>query len=104
VWRSDGTWRGTRIVRDVNPANGPDSPGPSDLTAVGRTLFFVAYERIHGSELWRTDGTRAGTRLVRNIRRGTRRLRTKALAGVSGRLFFNADDGVHGRELWKAAP
>jgi ELWxxDGT repeat protein len=104
VWYSDGTWRGTRIVRDVNPATDLDYGRPSDLTAVGRTLFFVADDGIRGYELWRTDGTRAGTRLVRNIHPGSDGSKPNALAGVSGRLFFNADDGFHGRELWKATP
>lgn len=34
------------------------------------TLFFTAFEGVHGRELWRSDGTEAGTVLVDDIRPG----------------------------------
>ena len=52
LWRSDGTRKGTRLVRDIRRARGRSSR-PSDLTAVGKTLFFRARDDRHGTELCR---------------------------------------------------
>ena len=52
LWRSDGTRKGTRLVRNIRRARGRSSR-PSDLTAVGKTLFFSARDDRHGTELWR---------------------------------------------------
>ena len=51
LWRSDGTRKGTRIVRDIR--RGSASSEPTNLTAVGGTLFFTAKDGRHGRELWR---------------------------------------------------
>ena len=58
LWRSDGTRRGTRLVRDINARGGQRRGGQRssslvDLTAVGKTLFFGASDGVHGRELWR---------------------------------------------------
>ena len=62
LWRSDGTARGTKIVKKVDQ--------PVSLTAAKKTLYFVATDGKHGEELWRSDGTKKGTKIVRDIRRG----------------------------------
>ena len=64
LWRSDGTARGTRIVKDIVPGPGPSNP--EALTNVGGTLFFSASDGTH-TALWRTDGTAAGTTLVKEV-------------------------------------
>ena len=51
LWRSDGTRRGTRMVRDIR--RGKESSNIWELTAVGKTLFFRADDGVHGHELWR---------------------------------------------------
>jgi ELWxxDGT repeat protein len=56
LWRSDGTPRGTRLVRDIRRGagrRGAGSSSPDHLTAVGKTLFFSANDAVHGAELWR---------------------------------------------------
>ena len=72
LWRSNGTRAGTVMVRniDTNERNDDiDYPGamPSELTAVGGRLYFVAWHEVHGEELWKSDGSRAGTVLVKDI-------------------------------------
>src|SRR5688572_31433056 len=50
------------LVKDIEP--GPDGSYPDELTAVGSTLFFTAYDSPAGPELWKSDGTdRKSTRL-----------------------------------------
>ncbi|HEX7448432.1 MAG TPA: ELWxxDGT repeat protein, partial [Pirellulales bacterium] len=56
LWQSDGTAAGTMRVANLSV---------SALTDVGGTLFFSAYDGIHGSELWllADDGASQGTTL-----------------------------------------
>jgi ELWxxDGT repeat protein len=109
LWRSDGTRRGTTLVKDIFPGSA-DNPGassvPEELTEVGGILFFRAFDRPpfpqpSDWELWRSDGTANGTFLVEDIRPGLQPSFPELLTNVAGTLFFTANDGVHGTELWK---
>ena len=112
LWRSDGTRAGTVRVKRFpsSDSDGYGSDGPSDLTAVGDTLFFTASDDVHGEELWRSNGTRAGTVLVKDIRPGNDdgggyddySYGPDDLTAVGDTLFFTADDGVRGQEVWRS--
>jgi ELWxxDGT repeat protein len=81
LWRSDGTAAGTRrvgTVREVVPS-GPEWP---TMVAKGRTLFFVADDRV-----WRTDGTDAGTTWLT-----PKQAFLSDLTLVNGRLVFFGDE------------
>jgi ELWxxDGT repeat protein len=93
LWKSDGTAAGTTLVKEIAPDN---------LAAVGNTLFFRAYDNVHGAELWKSDGTEAGTTLVKDINPNMFGSYPDAFTAVGSTLFFVADDGVHGTELWKS--
>ena len=69
LWITDGTTAGTRRVKDINP--GVNSSNPTNLFAVGNTLYFSADDGVHGAELWKSGGTEAGTVLVKDINPGT---------------------------------
>ncbi len=113
LWRSDGTRRGTRMVKDIRPGPRPCAASkgacrsqgatsyPSGLTAVGRTLYFTADDGIHGSELWRSDGTARGTRLVKDMNPGAGAAGLGQPTDVAGTLFFTASDGTHSG-LWRS--
>jgi trimeric autotransporter adhesin len=102
LWRSDGSKRGTVLVKDIAP--GSDDSFPGFLTDVAGTLFFGADDGAHGYELWKSDGTKAGTSLVKDIKpgRGSSFVPFDPLTDVGGTLYFGADDGKHGVELWKS--
>lgn len=76
--------------------------GPSRLTAVGSTIFFLQSTPGMGEELWKTDGTGPGTVLVKDIRPGEASSDADSLTAINGMLYFRADDGEHGTELWKS--
>jgi ELWxxDGT repeat protein len=107
LWKSDGTPSGTVMVKDLWPGVGVTSPswGPTHLTDVNGTLFFVGNDSVRGPALWKSDGTAAGTVLVKDVHPGTSPasyLAPYSLTDLNGTLFFVSDDGVHGHELWKS--
>lgn len=75
---------------------------PSQLLAVGSTLYFVADDRVHGSELWRSDGKAAGTELVADVCPGECGSSPRLIGALGGEVLFWADDGRRGGELWKS--
>ena len=89
LWRSDGTKRGTRLVKDINPSSASE---PGEFATVGGTLFFSAYEP-GGYGLWRSNGTKRGTKLVKHVQ-------AEQLTNSGGTLFFRGSDATHGEELW----
>lgn len=68
LWKSDGTFTGTVLVKDIRPGPGgsPPSDGtvmvadlnptgssnPTDLVEIGGLLAFAADDGIHGKEIW----------------------------------------------------
>lgn len=104
LWRTDGTRRGTRLVRDIFPGEHSSDPFGVPL---GGILVFAAKDGRHGQELWRSDGTRRGTFLLEDIKpRGNGRSLSWSFSSATddGRVFFRVlfttDDGRHGEELW----
>ena len=52
LWRSDGTKRGTRLVKDLDPSTGSE---PRDFATVGGTLFPRADVTNSGPGLWKSE-------------------------------------------------
>ena len=98
LWRSDGTERGTRMVKDINPGAG--SSDLSGITPVNHIFYFSADDGVHGTELWRSDGTARGTRMVKDINPAGSSY-PGGFINVSGTLYFYGDDGT-GVGLWRS--
>ncbi len=98
LYRSDGTARGTTLVRVIG--DDPGYPIPTPMQVAGELLYFAAGDPEHGEELWRSDGTAAGTLRVADLQPGPGSSLPAELTAAGDRLFFTADDGGHGRELW----
>ena len=97
LWRSDGTAKGTRMVRDMVP--GPQGARPNGAKVFLGLLWFSATTAA-GSELWVSDGTQEGTLLFQDIYPGAPSSTPSLMLGDEQRLYFLADDGIHGREWW----
>src|SRR5688572_16823185 len=101
LWRSDGTPRGTVLLKDISP--GPAGSIPSDLTVFNGRVYFIAGDGAGGPNLWASDGTPAGT--VRFAKLGgappvTPGTRTPGILTVHGKsLYFPAGGKAPG--LWK---
>jgi ELWxxDGT repeat protein len=100
LWKSDGTERGTKLIKDVNPSPASKASDISNLVAIGKTLFLAANDGTNGVELWKSDGTERGTKLIKDVNPGPAGSDPKTLTAFGGVLLFSADDGVHGREMW----
>jgi ELWxxDGT repeat protein len=115
LWRSDGTRKGTRMVKDIRPGARPcagtkrgcrgqgASSYPFELTAVGKALYFTADDGIHGVEVWRSNGTSRGTRMVKDVIPGSAPTDNGpgGLTNVAGTLFFTSMEGSH-TGLWRS--
>jgi ELWxxDGT repeat protein len=77
AWVSDGTEAGTRrlvgtdaVPKTCDDLDRPGTRGPRNFAAVGRSLYFVHDDGVHGLEPWISDGTPAGTRLLADVNTG----------------------------------
>lgn len=125
TWVSDGTKKGTFMLKEILPGgfssssflSTPPTNGdfPEDLTNIRRLkegvvlnneLFFVANQRLGGSELWKTDGTRAGTVLVKQIALGefsAVQIGNITFEKLNGKLFYFAmSNGSNQTKLWQS--
>jgi ELWxxDGT repeat protein len=86
------------MVKDIySGSNGSD---PTEISAVGTTLFFSADDGTNGRELWKSDGTASGTVMVKNINFGSGASSPSYLTAIGNTLYFRANDGTNGTELW----
>lgn len=100
LWRSDGTYAGTALLRDVR--KGPGDSRPLSLTAWGNTLLFAADDGEHGYEPWISDGTTAGTRMLVDLLPGNDgRIPVFVPAGPA---FFILTQSLeaNGNRIWKS--
>jgi len=102
LWKSDGTNKGTKLVKSINPSSAREASEISNLVALRKRLYFTANDGKHGLELWESDGTNKGTKLVKDINTGKADSDPDQLTAFKGRLLFSADDGVHGNEMWRS--
>src|SRR5215213_1555835 len=100
LWKSDGTNRGTKLVKNINPSSASDASDISNLVAMGKRIYFTANDGKHGLELWKSDGTVKGTREVKDIKPGKIGSDPDSLTAFGGVLIFAAADGKDGPELW----
>ena len=98
---SDGTSKGTRLLKDIQKGPMSSWPGYFRATRDGKKLFFSADDGTIGNELWMTDGTPAGTKLVKDIRAGWQPSYPYSPCPLgSSQIVFSAEDGSRGSELW----
>src|SRR5215208_484826 len=93
LWKSDGTNRGTKLVKNINPSSVSDASDISNLVAMGKRIYFTANDGKHGLELWKSDGTVKGTREVKDIKPGKIGSDPDSLTAFGGVLIFAAADG-----------
>ncbi len=88
LWVTNGTEKGTSLVKNINPYYGSY---PNNLTDINGVLYFTADDGINGTELWSSNGTTKKTMMVKDITTfGSSDLRNLCSAG--GKLYFLKHD------------
>jgi ELWxxDGT repeat protein len=89
---------------------GTESSGPSQLTELGGTAYFVANDGTNGVELWRVDSGSGLAEMVEDavalggLHAGDASSYPLELTNVGGTLYFSAFQSTTGRELWSLPP
>lgn len=97
LWKTDGTEAGTELVKDIY--TGPDGSSPFNLTEVGSTLFFAAFDSAtQRIQLMKSDGTASGTGRVMKTTLSS----FSNFTNVNGTLFFVATFALNGEEIYKS--
>jgi len=101
LWRTDGTYSGTVLVRDIYKGRMASFPLNQHII-LGEELFFTAtgQNNDHG-ELWATDGTTAGTRSVNNLYPNNTISNISGLIKFNGAIYFGAKLPNGRSGLWK---
>jgi ELWxxDGT repeat protein len=96
LWKTDGTYNGTTMVKDINPSAGSKL---AQFKMFNGKLYFTADDGTHGIELWKSDGTEAGTVLVSDMFPGINGSNPNTLTVSGNTLYFAAQGTQSG--LWK---
>jgi ELWxxDGT repeat protein len=101
LWATDGSPRGTRVVKDLEPAASRSDAwfigGRDNALTVGNTFYFTGVDNAYGRELWRSDGTPEGTRMVADLVAGRADSNPEGFVELNGMLIFTAD-----RKIWRS--
>ncbi|MET0555467.1 MAG: ELWxxDGT repeat protein [Vicinamibacteria bacterium] len=107
------SWAGAQpatLARDIRTTpNAAAGVSPTDVAALGTTVYFAGRSDAHGVEPWTSDGTPGGTALLRDLWPGASvgglpemgSSRPRAFRAAGGLVYFTADDGDTGREVWR---
>ncbi|MCA9171661.1 MAG: hypothetical protein KDB23_28535, partial [Planctomycetales bacterium] len=98
LWRTDGTYDGTQLVKTIAP---PQAGWSGELVNIGDTLYFNGYDADAGWELWKSDGTTAGTQRVVDLVPGPDSGSPHVITEVNGRIYFGTtNEAASEAELW----
>ena len=95
------TMTGNKYVEAFFMDNTLTTFSPSNLCAVGPTVYFFGNGTYSGRELWKSDGTFAGTKLVKDLAPGSGSPSICYLANFKGTLHLLTSAGDH-YGLWKS--
>jgi ELWxxDGT repeat protein len=91
-WITDGTAKGTRLLKDLLPGPTGSRPDSPISFASGTKAAFRAELGASGHEVWVTDGTEAGTVQVFTAPSPDAAVELRVKAGTTGGVFFAKED------------
>jgi LPXTG-site transpeptidase (sortase) family protein len=102
--QADSSTAASVPVQVVDLFKGAISSSPSEMTAIGSTIFFRAAGDNVGYELWKMDPPYTEAYQATDIGEATASSFPEKLTVLGQTLFFTADDGKTGREIWRLDP
>lgn len=96
LFRSDGTARGTVRVTPFEV-----TVWPPDFAIAGASVYFVANDGVHGSEVWKTSVAGHPASIVADIESGKLSSAPQGLMAAGRQVFFSARTSAEGAGLWK---
>lgn len=84
----------TSVIKNSNPSN---------LYSYGNSLYFIATDSTHGTELWSMDASSTFPKRLTDIMPGTKNslyYGLKTVAVLNNIVYYTANDSSHGAELW----
>ncbi len=99
LWRSDGTTKGTYLIKEFS--GNYAAANPSNLYVYNNTLYFSATDAIYGNELWKSNGTTEGTEILSDIHPSGSSLPSNFVI-CNGIMYFLAtnSDGSQ-KDIWR---
>ncbi len=89
LWRTDGTAKGTYLVKDIYPGyEGAFASSYFSAIVLNGYLYFIARTPNNGFEIWRTDGTSNGTQLFYELTAGPASSSIGQLSVIKNNLLF----------------
>ena len=100
MWVTDGTSKGTRILKDIFPGTASSYSYGVTWRADGKGIF-SAFDPVAGYEFWITDGTTAGTTVAVDFKPGSGSGVQEAWFGLlPGKVLFSSVTTPLGQELY----
>ena len=101
LWASDGSRRGTGVVKDIQPGEGWGSP--LGITQVGASVVFKADRRPEVASVWSSDGTARGTKQISDVQPSYYYSRGILFGGDGRNAYFRGTGPKRtGTELYRA--
>lgn len=105
-WKSDGTFAGTQLVKDIHPGLSGSSQWETNPIVFNGSIIFIADDGT-STFLWKSDGTETGTvpitdpSLVEPYNEYQPGADKNLLIEVNGSIYFPGRNPATGIELWK---
>jgi len=97
LWKTDGTFEGTVLVKDINPTG---SSFPDLFINYKNELYFQAETSLMDIEVWKTDGTVEGTMVVTDVG-DPDTFCMETLILFNGELYFSGFAGLDNCQMYK---